>query len=336
MTPEAEDFRWRAADGLAIQGWLYRPRGTSRGVIVHVHGGPTAHSADRLYSHIQYLVAQGFTVLDPNYRGSTGFGLAFQQAIKHDGWGGQEQQDIHSGIEALLAAGIAQPGKVGITGTSYGGYSSWCAITRYPLNSLAAAVPICGMTDLAIDYYTTRPDLRPLSESMMGGTPEQLPRLYHERSPIILWIALGRLLIVQGLQDPMSHPKTYVPYALRLTPRTFTMSCLPLTMKGMVLAARPTKLCSTSACRPFSARPSLLVDRPMLAACLARTPVYGGGRWLESPPGKVEYNSASATIWRPIRYRWAQEGKQAAVRSSGLSALVHHSMQVDRVRQVRR
>ena len=48
----------------------------------------------------------------------------------------------------LIAQGLAAPGKVGITGTSYGGYSSWCAITRYPRELIAAAAPICGMTDL--------------------------------------------------------------------------------------------------------------------------------------------------------------------------------------------
>ena len=65
------------------------------------------------------------TCWTPNYRGSTGFGLAFREAIKEDGWGGLEQEDIRAGIEALIAAGIAEPGKVGITGTSYGGYSAW-------------------------------------------------------------------------------------------------------------------------------------------------------------------------------------------------------------------
>ena len=180
----AEDFRWRSVDGLEIQGWLYRPEGAARGTIVYVHGGPTPHSADAVNAQIQYFVAQGFAVLDPNYRGSTGFGLAYQEAIKEDGWGGREQDDIRTGIEALIAAGIAEPGRVGITGTSYGGYSSWCAITRFPPETLAAAAPICGMTDLVVDYETTRPDLRPYSEEMLGGRPDQVPDRYRERSPI--------------------------------------------------------------------------------------------------------------------------------------------------------
>ena len=204
----AEDFRWRAADGLEIQGWLYRPRGEDRGTIVYVHGGPTWHSQDWINAQIQYLVSRGFTVLDPNYRGSTGFSRAYRKAIKVRGWGGDEQEDIRAGIEALMAAGIARPGKVGITGTSYGGYSSWWAITHFPPEIVAAAAPICGMTDLVVDYETTRPDLRPLSEEMMGGSPAQVPERYRERSPLYaVGNIRGRLLIVQGLQDPNVTPE---------------------------------------------------------------------------------------------------------------------------------
>lgn len=204
----AEDFHWRSVDGLGIQGWLYRARGPVRGSIVYVHGGPTSHSRDRVNAQIQFFVAQGFNVLDPNYRGSTGFGHAFQEAIKEDGWGGREQEDIRAGIEALIAAGIAERGKVGITGTSYGGYSTWCAITRYPPDVIAAAAPVCGMTDLVVDYETTRPDLRPYSEEMMGGRPDQAPERYRERSPIgFVDHIKGRLLIVQGLRDPNVTPQ---------------------------------------------------------------------------------------------------------------------------------
>jgi dipeptidyl aminopeptidase/acylaminoacyl peptidase len=203
----AEDFRWRSVDGLEIQGWFYRAR-NARGTVVLVHGGPTAHAQDAFNTEIQFLVSQGFTVLAPNYRGSTGFSLAYEESIKEDGWGGREQEDIRTGIEALIARGIAQPGRVGITGTSYGGYSSWCAITRFPPETLAASAPICGMTDLVVDYETTRPDLRPYSEEMMGGSPGQVPERYRRASPInFIENIRGRLLIVQGMRDPNVTPE---------------------------------------------------------------------------------------------------------------------------------
>jgi dipeptidyl aminopeptidase/acylaminoacyl peptidase len=199
----AEDFRWRSLDGMEVQGWLYRTRGEKLGTIVLIHGGPTSHAEDRFNAQIQYFASRGFDVMAPNYRGSTGFGLTFQESIKQDGWGGREQEDIRSGIEALIEAGVAEPGRVGVTGTSYGGYSAWWAITHFDPEIVAAAAPICGMTDLALDYYATRPDLRPYSEEMMGGSPREAPDRYRERSPInFVKNIKGDLLIVQGSKDP--------------------------------------------------------------------------------------------------------------------------------------
>ncbi len=204
----AEDFRWKSVDGVQIQGWLYRTRAEARGTIVYVHGGPTVHSENRVNPEIQFLLSQGFNILDPNYRGSTGFTLEFRESIKAEGWGGKDQEDIRCGIETLIAMGVAQRGRVGITGTSYGGYSAWCAITRFRPDVVAAAAPICGMSDLVVDYETTRPDLRPYSEEMMGGSPLTVPERYYERSPIhFIGNIRGSVLIVQGMQDPNVTPE---------------------------------------------------------------------------------------------------------------------------------
>jgi dipeptidyl aminopeptidase/acylaminoacyl peptidase len=206
LTP-AEDFAWQSPDGTPVHGWLYRAWPNPRRAIIYIHGGPTSHSEDKLNPQIQYFVSRGFNVLDVNYRGSTGFGLAFRQSIKADGWGGREQVDIASGAQALISAGLADPGKVGVTGTSYGGYSAWHLITHYPPETIGAAAPVCGMTDLVVDYETTRPDLRPLSEEMLGGKPQEVPERYYERSPInFVENIRGRILIVQGALDPNVTP----------------------------------------------------------------------------------------------------------------------------------
>jgi dipeptidyl aminopeptidase/acylaminoacyl peptidase len=225
----AKEYSWKSVDGMAMHGFLYRavdPKGT----IVIVHGGPTGNDEDIFDAQVQYLVANGFNVFNPNYRGSTGYGLEFMDAIKIEGWGGKEQDDIRTGIESLIRDGIAEKGKVGITGTSYGGYSSWYAITHFPTEIIAAAAPICGMTDLVVDYQTTRPDLRPYSEEMMGGSPDKVPKRYFERSPIhFVKNIKGKLLIVQGGQDPNVTPenvkqvekelkKNDIPYQVLLFP----------------------------------------------------------------------------------------------------------------------
>ncbi len=204
----AEPFSWHSVDGMQIWGWLYRAQPNPERAVIFVHGGPTWHSEDRYNAQLQYLVSRGFNVLDVNYRGSTGYGLEFRESIKEDGWGGREQCDIASGARALIASGLARPGRVGVTGTSYGGYSSWCQITQYPPEIIAAAAPICGMTDLVVDYETTRPDLRPLSEEMIGGSPQQVPDKYYRRSPIhFVEYIRGKLLIIQGAQDPNVTPE---------------------------------------------------------------------------------------------------------------------------------
>ena len=204
----AQPYRWRSTDGTEIAGWLYEPIGSSRGLIAHVHGGPTWHSEDWVNSTIQFLVAAGFTVLDPNYRGSTGYGRAFREAIKEDGWGGREQDDIRTGLESLIAAGKGAQGRIGIIGLSYGGYSSWCQITK-SADLVSAAVPICGMYQLAIDYDATgMPHGRDYSEEMMGGTPAEQPERYVNASPANFIDRIkGRLMIVHGLKDSNVSPE---------------------------------------------------------------------------------------------------------------------------------
>jgi dipeptidyl aminopeptidase/acylaminoacyl peptidase len=90
-----------------------------------------------------------------------------------------------------------------------------------PQDIIAASAPICGMTDLIVDYETTRPDLRPYSEQMMGGKPDDIPEKYFERSPInFVQNIKGSLLIIQGAQDPNVTPKNVEDVRTRLDKNT--------------------------------------------------------------------------------------------------------------------
>ena len=201
-----QDFRWSAPDGRPMQGWLYRPEGQPKGLIGYIHGGPTWHSEDWTNPKTQFWVACGYAVLDPNYRGSTGFGYAHREAVKEDGWGGREQSDIRSGLEAARAAGI--PGPIAVVGNSYGGFSSWFAITR-AADLVTAAIPMCGMYRLDIDYHATEmPHGRAYSEEMMGGTPEEFPEKYDNASPgRFIDDIRGHVMIVHGLADSNVGPE---------------------------------------------------------------------------------------------------------------------------------
>ena len=203
-----QDFRWTAPDGRACQGWLYQPEGPSRGFIAYVHGGPTWHSEDWVNPKIGFWVQAGYTVLDPNYRGSTGFGHDWREAVKEDGWGGREQADIRAGIEACVAAGLAERGRIAVAGNSYGGFSSWFAITRHA-DLVNAAIPMCGMYRLDIDYNETEmPHGREYSKEMMGGTPEEFPEKYANASPgNFIKDIKGQVMIVHGLADSNVGPE---------------------------------------------------------------------------------------------------------------------------------
>ena len=148
-----ETFAWKASDGVEIQGVLTRPSGDDRRenypLVVIVHGGPEYEVLDewntRYSEPVQALAERGFFVLMPNYRGSTGRGVAFSKG-DHGDLGGREFQDVLDGIEALRRAERVDPRRVGMTGGSYGGYFTGLAVTRYSRH-FAAGVMLFGISD---------------------------------------------------------------------------------------------------------------------------------------------------------------------------------------------
>jgi len=201
-------IHWTASDGETVQGWLYRPEGPVLGHVTYVHGGPTWHSEDWVNPKIQFWVGLGYSVLDPNYRGSTGRGMHWREKVKEDGWGGREQADIRAGTEAVIAMGLAQPDRIAVAGNSYGGFSSWFAITRHA-DLVTAAIPMCGMYKLDIDYDATEmPWGRAYSEEMMGGRPDEVPERYANASPgNFIADIRGHVMIVHGLADSNVGPE---------------------------------------------------------------------------------------------------------------------------------
>jgi dipeptidyl aminopeptidase/acylaminoacyl peptidase len=139
--------RWKAADGLEIEGVLTKPVGYEEGkrypLAVLVHGGPEGISHDgwntRSGYPTQLFATRGYVVLEPNYRGSQGRGVAFGKADQKD-LGGKEFEDVLAGIDHLVAQGLVDGTRVGMGGWSYGGYFSGIAATRYSKRFKAAMV----------------------------------------------------------------------------------------------------------------------------------------------------------------------------------------------------
>lgn len=148
---ETEVLRWHGPDGLAIQGLLIKPVSYEPGrrypLVTYVHGGPAALWGHRFYlspGWPQLLAAHGFAVLLPNPRGSVGWGTAFTAANQGD-LGGRDWHDILAGVDACIAAGIADPERLGICGWSYGGFMTAWAVTQ--TDRFKAAVMGAGISD---------------------------------------------------------------------------------------------------------------------------------------------------------------------------------------------
>jgi dipeptidyl aminopeptidase/acylaminoacyl peptidase len=140
--------RYRAADGLALSGWLYVPRGVEgpNRTVISFHGGPEGQERPGWSPVAQSLVAAGFTVFAPNVRGSGGFGRAFMCA--DDGPARESSfQDVPATVHTLVDSGFAAPGRIGAHGWSYGGYLTLVALTRWP-DLFAAGATLAGMSDL--------------------------------------------------------------------------------------------------------------------------------------------------------------------------------------------
>jgi dipeptidyl aminopeptidase/acylaminoacyl peptidase len=122
-----ETLAWRAPDGLAIDGLLTVPVGDGPFPLVFdVHGGPVGATSDRsVATSDAVLLARGFAILAPDPRGSSGRGRDFAARVVGD-MGGADVQDLLSGVDAVVAAGIADPDRLVVTGGSYGGFiSAW-------------------------------------------------------------------------------------------------------------------------------------------------------------------------------------------------------------------
>ena len=130
--PATEVVRWRSFDDQVIEGMLTLPPDgrAPYPLIVSPHGGPTSCTHRRfVQGWNQLLAARGYAVLQPNFRGSTGRGLAFSEANLGD-LGGGDWRDIEAGVDALVASGVADPERLGFGGWSYGGFLTAWAVTR--------------------------------------------------------------------------------------------------------------------------------------------------------------------------------------------------------------
>ena len=201
-----EVVSWKSHDGTTIEGILYKPADYDPNkkypLLVEIHGGPTGISlplrnAAEHYYPIQDFLSKGALVLEPNYRGSAGYGEKFRSLnVRNLGVG--DMWDVMSGVDSLIARGLVDPNRLGSMGWSEGGYISAFLTThtdRFKAISVGA-----GISDWMTYYVNT--DITPFTRQYLHATPWDDPAIYAKTSPITtIKQARTPTLIQQGSND---------------------------------------------------------------------------------------------------------------------------------------
>lgn len=219
---------YRSADGLLIPAYLTEPR-NARGqlpTVVLVHGGPVARDHWDWDPEVQLLASRGYAVLQPQFRGSSGFGWRFEVA-GYGQWGLAMQDDISAGVKWLVAEGIADPARICIYGASYGGYAAMWGMAKTP-ELFRCGISFAGVSDLAYmlkddsdvnDYAIGR-----LQTRKMLSDPTIGQQQFDEVSPLKQVASINApVLIAHGDRDarvPIMHSEKLV-NALRAHKKEF-------------------------------------------------------------------------------------------------------------------
>jgi dipeptidyl aminopeptidase/acylaminoacyl peptidase len=199
----SKDGKWQ------IAAFVYVPYNAEKNgknaAVVWIHGGPNAQSDNSFNRGIQYLVNQGYFVIAPNYRGSSGYGKEFDDANRFD-MGGGDLDDVISAAEWIKKTGFIDPKKVAVMGGSYGGYLTMMAVTKAP-DLWAAGVAIVPFVNWFTEIENEDPLLREYDMATMGDPMKDKAR-FQERSPInFIAQVKAPLLLLAGGNDPRC-PKT--------------------------------------------------------------------------------------------------------------------------------
>jgi len=181
LRPELRTYT--AHDGLELSGWYYRPAGVDAPgpMVLSFHGGPEGQERPIFRATYQALLSRGIAVFAPNVRGSSGFGKTFVNldngALRFDGI-----RDIEATVKYVTGAGLAEAGRIGIMGGSYGGYMVMAGITEYP-EMFAAGANLFGIVNFETFFANTEPWMAAIS-TVEYGDPATEAELLQQLSPI--------------------------------------------------------------------------------------------------------------------------------------------------------
>lgn len=200
----SEHIWYPSFDGRNIPALLYKPKDLPEGeklpAIVIVHGGPTSQWLRSFDPYAQFLVDNGYVVLAPNIRGSTGYGVEFRDLNRYD-WGGGDLEDVAYGADYLKTLPFVDGQRLGIFGGSYGGYMTFMQVVKKPDLWKAASAAV-GITDLRLLYDESMEHFKYMLRFYLGD-PAENAKLWYDRSAVNFADRLkSKLQIIHGLNDP--------------------------------------------------------------------------------------------------------------------------------------
>ncbi len=187
-------------------------------LVVEAHGGPTAQDVDAFGAYPSAWVDHGFAVVQVNYRGSTGYGSAWRDALE-ERVGHVELADLRAVRDHLVATGVADPRRVVLAGASWGGFLTLLGLGTQP-DAWALGLAGVPVADYLAAYQDEMEGLKAFDRSLFGGSPDQVPQRYADSSPITYVDAVrAPVLVLAGENDPRCPIRQIENYLARLTAR---------------------------------------------------------------------------------------------------------------------
>lgn len=235
-TPEPIDFATGKDNAEIAHAFYYPPKNDDVSplaspppLIVRGHGGPTGAASSAFSLATQFWTSRGFAVLDVNYRGSTGWGRAYREALYGE-WGIADVEDVIKGAEAMVARGLADPRRLAIRGGSAGGYTVLAALAFH--DTFTAGCSLYGIGDLAALAADTHKFESRYMDQLVGPYPERRD-LYEARSPIHHTAGLSApVVFFQGLDDKVVPPNQAEAMVAALTAKGVPVAYVPFEGEG--------------------------------------------------------------------------------------------------------
>jgi dipeptidyl aminopeptidase/acylaminoacyl peptidase len=316
---------YKARDGVTIPAYLTIPKGVQARnlpVIINPHGGPWARDTWGYDSWAQFLANRGYAVLQPNFRGSTGYGKKFLN-LGNKQWGtGTMQHDLTDAVKWLTDEDIADPRRVAIAGGSYGGYATLAGVTFTP-DLYAAGVDLVGPSSIITLLRSIPPywaPIRKLFDVRVGNVddPADVERL-KKQSPLYSAQAIKTpLLVIQGANDPRVKQPESDQIVIALREKKQPVEYLVAPDEGHGFAGKENRLAMFAAMEKFLARH--LGGRfqetmaPPIAQRLAALTVDVSKVTLkpavaEKAPGSVKQPTFAGQALRPATLKYAFKGQ---------------------------